>query len=78
MVHWIEADCSGLLSKHNGFMCFQLNSSSCRCYRISCPLIVLFGVHVCSETRSTSPQKQAHEILMTVTISLTPNSLTPN
>ena len=68
MVHSIEAYCSGLLSKHNGFMRSQFNSSSCRCYRISCPVIVFFGVHVCSETKSSSPQKQAHGILMTVTL----------
>ena len=50
-----------------------------RWYRISCPLIVFFGVHVRSETRSSSSRKQAHEILMTVTIfftTLTPNGLT--
>ena len=66
MANSIEAYCSGLLSNHNGLMRFQFNGSSCR-YRISFPLIVFFDAHVCSETRSSSPQKQARAILMTVT-----------
>ena len=65
MVNSIESYCSGLLSNHNVFLCFQFNSSSCRCYRISFPRIVFFA-HVCSETRSSSPQKEAYGILMTV------------
>ena len=70
MVHSIEAYCFGLPSNRNGFIRFQFNSSSS---------LVNIEFRVRSETKSSSSRKQAHEILMTVTIfftTLTPNGLT--
>ena len=80
MVHSIEAYCSGLPSKCNGFIRFQFNSSSSLVgieFRVRS--VVFFDLHDRSETRSSSSRKQAHEILMTVTTfftTLTPNGLT--
>ena len=79
MVHSIEAYCSGLLSKHNGFMRFLFSLLS----NFMFPLIVFFIV--CSSLMFAPQQNtvrlESNGILMTCIYNiliLTPKGLTPD
>ena len=66
-------------TNRNGFIRFQFNGSSLVDIEFRVRSVVFFDLHDRSETRSSSSRKQAHEILMTVTIfftTLTSNGLT--
>ena len=66
-------------TNRNGFIRFQFNGSSLVDIEFRVRSVVFFDLHDRSETRSSSSRKQAHEILMTVTIfftTLTLNGLT--